>query len=737
MKKLERSLPLSTVVAISIGGMLGSGIFVLPGIAAMKTGPSVWLAYLLAGICVLPAALSKSELATAMPTSGGTYVFIERAFGPAMGTISGLGLWLSLLLKSSFALVGFGAYLYIIAAVPLKSTALIFLAVIMVLNIIGVKKVGMVQLVVVIITLVSLSIILLFGLPKVDPANMEPIFTHGTGGLIAATAFVYISYAGVTKVAAIAEEIKNPGRNLPLAMMLSFLIVTAIYVLITFTLVGNIPVAELGADIRPIYTLVERIGGPVLGMIAAGVGVIALISMANSGVLASSRFPFAMSRDNLLPLFLRRVHPRFLTPYVTIIGTGLIMALVIIFLDVEKIAKLASAFKVMMFIMVNACVIIFRETGVQWYAPKFRSPLYPWIQLFGIFSGLVLLIVLGGMALMAAAVIALGGAVVYYLYGRNKVQRRGVLLTYGHRPALYFMFKSSRKRNTVAPRKPLISPRWETTPLPDLDELLNKETGVVVPLFGKERSPEMLVEIGAALGEGNPLQVVSLNEIPEQVMLETILEDDPRIKSISRRINAVAEEKDLDIGFESIVTHGLTDTVRLISNRTQCKWMLMGWEGKTSDGLFVRNPMGWLITHINVNLALFKDNGVRYIRRILIGMHPQRNDTSMIIIAARIARYNNATLDFLRIIPENSTAEEVQMMIDKSQALLDSCNVVGKVIVSKDDKPVTALENASVNYDLLVIGTPGKANLLNLLIGSRKDKFTDHAACSVLRLTLA
>ena len=106
MKKLERSLSLPYVIAISIGGMLGSGIFVLPGLASNITGSSVWLAYLLGALCVLPAALSKSELATAMPSSGGTYVYIERAFGPLFGTISGIGLWLSLLLKSSFALIG-------------------------------------------------------------------------------------------------------------------------------------------------------------------------------------------------------------------------------------------------------------------------------------------------------------------------------------------------------------------------------------------------------------------------------------------------------------------------------------------------------------------------------------------------------------------------------------------------------------------------------------------------------
>ena len=105
--------------------MLGSGIFVLPGLAAAKTGSSVWLAYLLAAICILPAALSKSELASAMPTSGGTYVYIERVFGPVLGTISGIGLWLSLLLKSSFALVGFGAYMLVLISIPENYTKII------------------------------------------------------------------------------------------------------------------------------------------------------------------------------------------------------------------------------------------------------------------------------------------------------------------------------------------------------------------------------------------------------------------------------------------------------------------------------------------------------------------------------------------------------------------------------------------------------------------------------------
>ena len=136
------------------------------------------------------------------------------------------------------------------------------------------------------------------------------------------------------------------------------------------------------------------------------------MSGANSGVLASSRFPFAMARDLLMPGFFAKIHSKYLTPIVAILFTGLLMCLVILFLDVVKIAKLASAFMVMMFIAVNFCVIILRETSAQWYKPTYRSPLYPFLQAFGILSGFVLLILLGWMPLASIVVIFL---IVYVL----------------------------------------------------------------------------------------------------------------------------------------------------------------------------------------------------------------------------------------------------------------------------------------------------------------------------------
>lgn len=731
MKKLERSLSLTSVIAISIGGMLGSGIFVLPGLAAAKTGSSVWLAYLLAAICILPAALSKSELATAMPSSGGTYVYIERAFGPVFGTIAGIGLWLSLLLKSSFALVGFGAYLSILVNIDpglTKYVAVAFLLVILALNILGVKKVGKVQIVIVTISLVALIMLLILTLPKVQTSLLDPFLMNGNMGLIATVAFVYISYAGVTKVAAIAGEIKNPNKNLPRAMILSLLIMTFIYVFVTFALVGNIPLDSLKTDIKPIYTIADMLGGRYIGLAAAVVGVLTLISMANSGVLASSRFPFAMARDKLLPTFMGRIHSKYLTPVVTIVITCVVMALVILFLDVEKIAKLASAFMVMMFILVNACVIILRETSAQWYNPPYRSPFYPFVQLFGIISGIILLVFLGLMPFLAIVAIFALGLLIYYRFGKDAT-RTGVLRNYGHRPALYLFYNRKNRKQLTANRKKPINTN-------NLDGKLVSKAGVVVPLLGNENSPEMLIEIGAAINKKEKIQTVNITEVPNQTFLEAFMEENPKITSLERRIAGLARSKNIDIDFEAAVTHDLAKTIHELSDQTSCDWLVMGWNGRAHSGILVSNPIGWLLTHIDSDFALFKDNGVRNISEIVLALRPGRKDKNFIAIADRICMFYGAALTLLHVVPESTSDEAIQKIEDTSQTLMLKATSENQIMIIKSDDSIDAISRTSASYDLLILGTPQKDNWISVLFGTGKDRFTEKSACSVLRLTM-
>ena len=711
--------------------MLGSGIFVLPGLAAAKTGPSVWLAYLIAAICILPAALSKSELATAMPSSGGTYVYIERAFGPIFGTIAGIGLWLSLLLKSSFALVGFGAYLSILVKIPGEYTkyfALFFLIIILILNIVGVKKVGKVQIVIVSISLTALILILIFGLPNVQSENLDPFLINGNMGLIATVAFVYISYAGVTKVAAIAGEIKNPSRNLPRAMLLSLVIMTAIYVFITFVLVGNIPVDDLKSDLRPIYSISLLLGGELIGYIAAIIGVITLISMANSGVLAASRFPFAMAMDKLLPKIMIRIHAKYLTPVVTIFITCITMALVIFFFDVEKIAKLASAFMVMMFISVNACVIVLRETSAQWYMPTYRSPFYPFVQIFGILSGIVLLAFLGLLPLLSILTIVLLGIAIYFSFG-IKTARTGVLRKYGHRPALFLLYN---KKNSE--RRQRANRRFENPAF--LDGQIASEAGVVVPLLGNENSAEMLVEIGAAINKGGKTQAINITEVPNQTFLDAVMDDNPKTNSLSRRLSGLAKAKKINVDFEAVVTHDISNTIHELSDQTHCDWLVMGWDGRAHNGIFVRNPIGWLLTHINSDFALFKDNGVRHFGRVLLPLRPGRKDKNFVAVVDRICQFYKATFTLLHVVSEEMSEEEVQQIRVNSTKILSKAISENDLQIHPSNNPIETLSQISADYDLLILGTPEKDNWRNVLFGTGRDKFAYNSACSVLRLTM-
>ena len=728
MKKLERSLSLPYVIAISIGGMLGSGIFVLPGLASSITGPSVWLAYLLGAICVLPAALSKSELATAMPSSGGTYVYIERAFGPLFGTISGIGLWLSLLLKSSFALIGLSAYLSVLIKIDSAMAQLVaigFLILILLLNIFGVKKVGKVQLLIVSVSLIGLGALFVIGFPKTNPDFLTPFMSEGNAGLISAVAFVYISYSGVIKVAAIAGEIKNPSKNLPLAMILSLLSITAIYVFTAFILVGNISPESLGTDLKPIHTLAYILGGKYFGYTAAVVGVLTLMSGANSGVLASSRFPFAMARDLLMPTIFSKIHSKYLTPVIAILFTGLLMALVILFLDVVKIAKLASAFMVMMFIAVNFCVIILRETSTQWYKPTYKSPLYPFLQVFGIISGFVLLMLLGLLPLISVVVVFLLGFLVYLFIGK-KATRTGVLTNYGHIPALFLFYKKDQGTTGLEPGDSSSS----------LDGKLVSDAGTIVPLLGNENSAEMLVEMASAINTRSSVQAVNITEVPNQTFLEALNKDTPKVLSIERRLKRLSKIQKLKIDFESAVTHEVSNTIAELSGQTNCDWLVMGWDGRAHSGILVRNPVGWLLANVQSNFALFKDNGIKNISKIVIALRPGRKDRNFLAVSERVASFYGASLTLLHIITPSFSKKEANKMKEKSSSLLSNLKVPTTLEVLESEDPLYSISKVSSEHDLLILGAPEKDNWISILLGTRRDKFTENSACSVLRLTM-
>ncbi len=434
---LERSLGLYPTMMISMGAMIGSGIFVLPALGYKKAGPAVILAYVLAAIVVLPAALSKAEMATAMPESGGTYLYIDRALGPLFGTIAGIGAWFSLTFKSSFALVGLGAYLLLFA--PISQGAITFVALglgvlILVLNISGTKLSGQVQAIVVSLVLVGLLAYTVDAGFTLDTGRFTPLATDGGGGIVTAAAFVFVSFAGVTKIASIAEEVKDPGTNLPRAMIGSMVVMTLIYVAVIAAIVGLADPDVLihggpddGASLTPMADGAEALFGGFGVAIISVIAVVALTSMGNAGVMSSSRFPLAMSRDSLLPPVLQTVDDRFATPRNSILLTGAVLLLLIAFVPVIELAKLASAFKILVFSIINVALIAFREADLESYDPEFTAPGYPYVQVFGLVAGIGLLTQMGTVPILGAGGITAGGVALYLVYGRSRTDRTGAI----------------------------------------------------------------------------------------------------------------------------------------------------------------------------------------------------------------------------------------------------------------------------------------------------------------------
>ena len=157
-----------------------------------------------------------------------------------------------------------------------------------------------------------------------------------------------------------------------------------------------------------------------------------------------------------------------------------------------------------------------------------------------------------------------------------------------------------------------------------------------------------------------------------------------------------------------MVTHELSDTINQLSSQSSCDWLVMGWDGRPTTGIFVTNPIGWLLANINSNLALYRDNGVRYVGKVLLALRPGRKDKNFIGIAKNVCDYFKASLTLLHVMPENSSTTET--IKHRSSEKLKQSEVKAEVLVVKSPNPVETISKISAGYDLLILGTPEKDN---------------------------
>jgi len=437
-EKLEKQLGLWDVYAIATGAMFSSGFFLLPGIAAAITGPSVFIAYFVSGLLVLPTMFSVAELATAMPKAGGTYYIIDRSLGPVMGTVGGYGSWLALVLKSAFALIGMGAYISIFIDLPIVPVAVVLTIAFGILNIVGAKETTALQKVLVAALISIMTFYIAQGLFSVFSADFfevtrnqfTPLFIDGATGFWATVGMVFVSYAGLTKVASVAEEVRNPDKNIPWGMFLSIMSAIFVYVAGVFIMVSVLDPAEFREDLTPVATAGEAFmswlpgeTGILLVVIAA---VAAFASTGNAGIMSASRYPLAMARDKLIDNRFSKIGSMG-TPVIAIIATVFLMIFFLVAFNVAQVAKLASAFQLLLFGLLNLAVIVMRESKIEEYDPGFNSPFYPWLQIAGMILSAVLILEMGLLSILFTLVVSIFSIGWFYYYAHGKIDREGAI----------------------------------------------------------------------------------------------------------------------------------------------------------------------------------------------------------------------------------------------------------------------------------------------------------------------
>ncbi|MCE5214805.1 MAG: amino acid permease [Methanobacterium sp.] len=435
-KGLVKVIGTPSLLLMGLGAMIGAGIFILTGVAsAYYAGPALIFSFILAGIACLFTALCYAEFASMVPVAGSAYTYSYVTLGELFAWIIGWDLVLEYTLIVTALAVGWSGYMVSIISTlginlppqllnpPGVSDGLINLPAVIIIGIIslllirGTKLSTQVNSIIVIIKIFVVFLFIAIGVNYINPGNYHPFLPFGYIGIFKGAAIIFFAYIGFDAITTAAEEVKNPQRTFPIAIIGSLAIASVLYIIVTAVLNGMVPYYLLGGA-APVAFALNSVGVHWADIVISVGALTGLTSVILVGFFGQSRVFYAMARDGLIPSFFAKLHKIFKTPINGIIIVGVFAACFAAFLPITAIAELVNIGTLAAFIIVSASVLILRRTRPDLERP-FRTPLLPWVPILGILSSLGLIIELPTVTQLRFLVWLVLGLFIYYFYGRK------------------------------------------------------------------------------------------------------------------------------------------------------------------------------------------------------------------------------------------------------------------------------------------------------------------------------
>ena len=729
-----RDLGLFDATMIGVGAMIGAGIFVLTGIAAGESGPASILAFALNGGVTLLTAFAYAELAAAIPEAGGGYAFVRRAFPGVVGFTAGWLLWFAYTVACSLYALGFAGYFWefflkyspglaeltfgIISEHGAVLGITLLVGVMFVrLNARGAEVTGQAENVLTVSKLLVLAVFIAYGLRAVYAApdrameSFSPFFPQGFGGVVVAMGLTFIAFEGYDLIATVAEEIKEPEKNIPKATFISLAITVVMYLLILFVSLAAAP----GPDGQPSWQFLGEYGETAIVRAAEGFmpafgvavivfgGLLSTMSALNATVMASSRVAFSMGRDRLLPEAMARVHPERRTPHVAIMVTGVILLAMAMTLPIEAVGSAASLIFLLTFAMVNLSVIVLRRKAPD-IPRRYRVPLYPVVPILGIVLNLALAVYQFTFQPLAWYVtigwIALG-LILFYAYSKER----------------------------AAAVEPQVLPVAAPTLRPG-------KRSAVIPLHNPEHVYALLDYADSmASPRGLDQVAISVVEVPRQLPIQEGLRFVPRKEGLLFKAKEHAAMRQSGLTTDMIVANRAADGILASVEQHNGDLLVMGWKGYTDtrDRVF-GEVADRIIRHAPCDLAVIKLASTDPPRRCLFPTAGGPHALLAAEILGPLAETFHMSITLCNVVEPDATEQdraEARRWIERTRERIEGDVEVDQQLIEATTI-AGGIAKASKDYDLVVLGAAREPWYQQVLFGEIPEKVARYSPASVL-----